>query len=434
MQYAATAAQYGAANPKLGELKIRLDQIDQSIQQEIKNLTVRAENDDAAAQQNERALRAAFEEEKEEANKLNDSAVHYTILKHESESSRSLYDGLLSKFKEAGVLAGLRNSNIVVVDQALESDKPARPIVPLNLGLGLFLGLMCGVGSAFIAENLDDKINSGDDAEAITTLPALGVVPSWKNPVGLKISNGSARALASQSGICVLSFSRSQPAEAFRAIRTSIIQSTRRDVSTSIVFTSALSGEGKSTVSLNCAAAFAQQGSRVLLVEADMRRPMLKAYLNLNCTSGLSSMIRGETCSDVPVKLPSLPTLSIIPAGPPTGYPADLLGSDQMKELVTKWSSQYDYVFFDTPPALSVTDAVVLAPHCNLVVLVARSKVTRKQALHRTCMLFRRLQPRILGVVVNGFDSDSPEFAAYYGYESNSKLGGGYHTPIPKNV
>jgi capsular exopolysaccharide synthesis family protein len=434
MQYAASAAQYGAANPKLGEMKIRLDQIEQSIEQEIKNLTIRAENDDVAAQQNEKALRVAFEDEKEEANKLNDSAVQYTILKHEAESSRTLYDGLLAKFKEAGVLAGLHNSNIVVMDQALESDKPARPILLLNLALGIFVGLMCGVGSAFAAENLDDKINSADDAEAIAMVPVLGVVPSWKNPKGLKISNGSQRALASQSGICVLSFSRSQPAEAFRAIRTSIIHSTRRGESTSIIFTSALSGEGKSTVSLNCAAAFAQQGARVLLVEADMRRPTLKTYLNLNCSTGLSSLIRGEASPELPVKLPSLPTLSIIPAGPPTGYPADLLGSDQMKELVTKWSKQYDYIFFDTPPALSVTDAVVLAPFCNLVVLVARSKVTRKQALHRTCMLFRRLQPRVLGVVVNGFDSDSPDFAAYYGYENDSKSGGGYHTPIPKNV
>ena len=105
-----------------------------------------------------------------------------------------------------------------------------------------------------------------------------------------------------------------------------------------------------------------------------------------------------------------------------------------MKEIITVWNSQYDYIFFDTPPALSVTDAVALAQHCDLVILVARAKVTRRQALHRTSTLFHRMWPRVLGVVLNGFDSDSPDFAAYYGYDNNSKLGGGYHTPIPKTL
>jgi capsular exopolysaccharide synthesis family protein len=330
------------------------------------------------------------------------------------------------------VLAGLRNSNIVVVDQALPPDRPARPIIALNLGLGLFIGLLCGISTAFVAENVDDKINTADQAEEVAMVQALGVIPTWKLPARRKASTTALPAGIRETGICVLSHPRSQPSEAFRTIRTAIIQSTRRGTSTSIVVTSAMPGEGKSTVSLNCAAAFAQQGSRVLLVEADMRRPVLNAYLNLNQSTGLSSMIKGESGPELPIMLPSLPTLSVIPAGPATAYPADLLGSERMKQLVTAWAAEYDYIFFDTPPALSVTDAVVLAPHCDLVVLVARSKVTRRQALLRTCILFSRIKPRVLGVILNGFDMNSPDFAAYYGYKNNSQSGAGYYAPLPK--
>jgi polysaccharide biosynthesis transport protein len=267
MQYAETATHYGAANPKLMELRGRVDRIDETILQEIQNLRLRAENDYVAAQRTENALRAAFEDEKNEANQLDESAVQYTILKHEVESNRTLYDGLLKKFKEASVLGGLRGSNILVVDEALVPDRPARPNILLNLGLGLMIGLLCGVGAAFAAENLDDTISTADEAEEVSRVPALGVVPSWRVPGRREASELALQPGIRESGICVVAHSRSRPAEAFRAIRTSIIQSTRPGISTPILMTSASTGEGKSTVSLNCAAAFAQQGARVLLVK-----------------------------------------------------------------------------------------------------------------------------------------------------------------------
>jgi len=415
MQYAEAATQYGVANPKLMQLKSRVNEIGETIQQEIQKLRLRAENDYVAAQRTESALRAAFEGEKNEANQLNDSAVQYTILKHEVESNRTLYDGLLKKFKEAAVLGGLRGSNILVVDEALVPDRPARPNVLLNLGLGMMIGLLCGVGTAFVVENLDDTIGTADEAEEVSGVRALGVVPSWRVPGRREASELALLPGIRESGICVLAHSRSRPAEAFRAIRTSIIQSTRPGISTPIVMTSASTGEGKSTVSLNCAAAFAQQGSRVLLVEADMRRPVLNAFLNLKLSKGLSSMIQGESCPDLPFALPSFPKLFVIPAGPQTSSPSELLGSERMKELITAWRLEYDYIFLDTPPALSVTDAVVLAPACDLVILVARAKVTQRQALRRVSTIFARLRPRVLGVILDGLDMDNADFAAYYG-------------------
>jgi capsular exopolysaccharide synthesis family protein len=432
MQYAQASTHYGAANPTLIEMKSKMSELDETIQQEIQNLSARAQSDYLAAQQNESDLRGVFETEKQEANKLNDSAVQYTILKHDMESNRTLYDGLLTKFKEAGVLAGLHSSNILVMDEGLPADRPARPIVLLNLGLGMMVGLMCGVGAALVAENVDDTITTAEDAEDVAMVPVLGVIPTWKLPGTQRAPNTSLHHGSRESGVSVFSYPRSQPSEAFRAIRTSIIQSTRRDSSTVILVTSPSPGEGKSTVSLNLAVVFAQQAARVLLVEADMRRPVLNADLNLDRSRGLSSMLKGEPCADFPIVLPSHPNLSVIPAGPQTSYPAELLGSDRMKELIATWRAEYDYIVFDTPPALMVTDALVLASHCDAIILIARSKVTRRLALFRASALFSRIRFPVLGIIVNGFDPSSADFAAYYGYENNSHSGAGYFAPLPK--
>ena len=325
--------------------------------------------------------------------------------------------------KEAGVLAGLRSTNVVVLDSALPTDRPARPIIPLNLAAGLAAGMLIGVAGMFVLENVDETIGTPDDVEQVTMVPALGIVPRWKRPAKVKQTSSTEM---KETKILLVSQPTSQASEAYRAIRTALMELTRRGVSNVLLVTSALPEEGKTTTSLNCAAAFAQQGARVLFVEADMRRPKVASLLNVDNSMGLSSMISGEQCLDLPVKLPSMPKMSIIPAGPRSTYPAELLGTPRMAELINQWRLEYDFVVIDTPPVLSVTDAVVLAPLCDAVVLVARSRVTKRQSLQRARSLFLRTRTRVAGVVVNGFQVDSPEYGAYYGFEHNSKQGRGY--------
>jgi capsular exopolysaccharide synthesis family protein len=430
LEYAEDSTKYGSAHPRLVELQSKRNQTDIAIQDEVKRLGESAEVDFMAARDIETGLRASFEREKEDANKLNDSAIQYTILKHEVESNRALYDGLLKKLKETGLLAGLRSSNIIIVDPARATYRPARPIVPLNLAVGLFGGLLMGVVFAFVAENMDDCVNTADDAERIAMVPSLGMIPRWKRRANLQSAKHSSSLEIRETGMLVVSQSRSQPAEAFRAIRTSIIQSIRPGVSTVILVTSPLPCEGKTTVALNCAAAFAQQRARVLLVEADLRRPKLRAQLNLTVSKGLTSMISGEQCADLPVKLPGLPYLSVVPAGMLAAFPAELLASEGMSALIKKWRGEYDYIIFDTPPVMAVTDAVVLAAYCDVVVLVAKSRTTTKQSLQRARTLFLRSQSRVLGVIVNCFDPNSPDYASYYGYDSKSEAASGYFTPV----
>jgi polysaccharide biosynthesis transport protein len=424
-EYAEAAMKYGSAYPKLMQMQSEMKDLDESISTQRGVLAARAENDFLAAQQIEGGLRSAFEQAKEDANQMNDSSVQYSVLKHEVDSSRDLYDGLQKKLKEAGVLAGLRSTNFVVLDPGLSSDRPARPIVPVNLGIGLAGGMLIGVAGMFVLENVDETVSTPDDVEQVTMVPALGIVPRWKRPSRIKISTTAGMSIK-ETKILLISQPTSQAAEAYRAIRTSLMEMTRRGVSNVLLVTSALPEEGKTTTSLNCAAAFAQQGSRVLFVEADMRRPKVDGLLNLNRAVGLSSMISGEPCPGLPVRLPSMPKLAVIPAGPRSTYPAELLGTPRMAELVNQWRAEYDFVVIDTPPVLSVTDAVVLAPLCDAVVLVARSRVTKRQSLHRARSLFLRTRTRVAGVVVNGFDVDSPDYGAYYGFENNSKAGRGY--------
>ncbi len=424
-EYAEASTKFGASYPRLIQIQSEMAALDDSIKAQVEDLAARAQNDFLAAQQSEAGLRSAFEEAKDDANRLNDSAVQYTVLKHEVESNRDLYDGLQKKLKEAGVLAGLRSTNVVILDPGMTSDRPARPIVPLNLGVGLLGGFLIGFAGMFVVENMDETISTPDDAEQVTMLPALGLVPRWKRPSKVRASTSSSLAVK-ETKILVVSQPRSQAAEAYRAIRTAIMQVTRRDLCNVLLFTSALPDEGKTTTSLNCAAAFAQQGARVLFVEADMRKPKVTTLQNLHTSVGLSSMIAGETCVDLPLKLPSMPKLSVIPSGPRTTYPAELLSSPEMAGLITKWRQEYDYVVIDTPPVLSVTDAMVLSPLCDAAILVARSRVTKRQSLQRARTLFLRTRTRVAGVVVNAFDIDSPDYGGYYGFENDSKQGQQY--------
>ena len=429
LEYAQATAKYGSEYPKLTQLKSGLKELDQTIVTEVQNLASRAQNDYLAAQHTEDAVRAGFEQAKQEANVLNNRAVQYSILKHEAESGQSLYDNLSKQLKEAGILAGLHSTNIITVDPARPSDRPAKPSFPINLAAGLLAGLVVGVAGAFVVENCDESITTPDQAEQLSMVPALGLVPRSKLLSGkAKLRNLKGRP-GSNPRVLVAYQPHSQVAEAYRALRTSILQMTRESQNNVLLFTSALPEDGKTTTSLNCAVALAQQGTSVLLVEADMRRPTLSSHLGLNGSEGLSSLIDSGISEGLPMSMSSVPNLSVIPAGPKPLYPVELLGSPRMAELVHKWRSEYNYVLIDAPPVLSVTDAVVLSPYCDAVILVVRSGVTRKQSLLRVRDLFMRSQTRIAGVVINAFNLKSADHYHYFGYEPTSGSRRGYYIP-----
>jgi len=417
-EYAQLAAKYGSSYPRVVQLQSELNELDASISQEVTKVgeTVRAEYQ--ASLKSEQMLQATFDKQKGEAYKLNEDAIQYAILRRDVESSRDLYEGLLKKLKEAGILAGLKSSNINIVDQASVPVEPVEPNIPLNMALGLMAGLLGGVALAFIVENVDNSIRTPQDIETYCSLPSLGVIPS----VVLNGKNGhKLLASASQRQQFILPVTMQQrnsgSAEAFRALRTSLLLSSPGAPPQVILVTSAMMQEGKSFTALNLAVVLAQTGQKVLLVDSDMRRPAVHKYLGLAMNRSLSACLAGtETPDQVVVAVDEIPGLHVIPAGHMPPYPSEMLASDAMPQLLQRWRGEYRYIVIDTPPVLAVTDAVVCARAADVVVLIARSEKTGRQSLVRTRDILRKVRANIAGVVVNDLSFNSVEYRQYYGH------------------
>jgi capsular exopolysaccharide synthesis family protein len=422
VQYAQASAKFGSAYPLLGQLRTQLAQVDESIQAEIGKLAARAENDYLAAKHSEGMLSDLFEKQKAEANRLNDKAVQYTILKQDVESSRRLYDDLLGKLKEGGVLAGLHSTNIVVLDPARTGAEPARPIYLLNLGIGFALGLFGGIALAFVRDSLDNTLYTPEDVEETVALPCVGIVPELTVRVRFlrRLRPGKNRVLASTTS----NNPSWQMAESYRALRTWILHSDAEAPPKVIVVTSALPREGKTTTSLNTAIALAQDGAKVLLLEADLRRPCFHTLVETRSPSGLIGLLTGpDGCKPEFINHPQVANLCVLPAGLGTSSPAELLGSLRMKRFLDFCREKFDFILIDTPPVLSFADAAIVSRNADALLFVIRSEHTTKQSCLRARDVMERANIRISGILVNGANVNSADYQYYYGYSSAKYLG-----------
>jgi polysaccharide biosynthesis transport protein len=420
IQVAELSTQFGPSYPKVAQLNNQLKEIDAQIQQELKKIVERVRGQYLAAQQQETMLRAEFDRQKQEANKLNENAIDYTLLKRDVDVNRQLYEGLLEKLKEAGVTAGLRSNNIHIVDAARTPMYPTEPNIPRNLVFAFVLGLTTGIGMAFLLENMDNTVRTTEQAQIISGLPALGMIPMGSKN-GLDSAGKKLMSVASsREAIELVTQARpqSQMAESYRALRTSLLLSNLGTPPRIIMITSARPQEGKTTTSINTAIVLAQKGVRVLLVDADLRRPSVHKTLGMGPRSGLSNVLTGSaTLENAITRSPILSNLFILPAGTPPPNPAELLASANMRDLLTDLRDKYDHIVIDTPPTLSVTDAVVLSQRVDAIILVIRSSKTTKQALRRARDILAQVNARITGVLLNAVDLTSPDYYYYYEYQ-----------------
>lgn len=429
IQGAQLDTQFGSSYPKLQQLNNQLKEVDAQIQLELKKNLQHMRGEFLAAQQHENMLQAAMEKQKQEANRLNESAIEYSLLKRDLDTNRTLYEGLLERLKEAGVTASLRSNNFRIVDVARVPTAPAEPNIPRNLLFGLGFGVALGMGTAFLMEGLDNTVRTPEQAQAISALPSLGMIPLGSlNPS----EPGLRRRLsfASKEVVELITQARpqSQMAESYRALRTSLLLTSLGAPPKVILVTSALPQEGKTTTSINSAIVLAQKGGRVLLIDADLRRPSVHKALGLGPRTGLSNVLTGNACLQPTIIQSSLlPSLFILAAGTPPPNPAELLASVQMRDILTELRDQYDHIVIDTPPTLSVTDAVVMSPSADSVILVIRSGQTSKQALRRARDILTRVNARIAGVLLNAADLKSADY--YYYYEYRGKYGDRYYQP-----
>jgi succinoglycan biosynthesis transport protein ExoP len=422
--YADAVNQYGPNYPKVKRLMAQKEELEQDLEKARKTILDSVDQEFNTSRQRVQLLQEALDKQKADANDLAEKLVQYHILKHDAESNKTLYDGLLQKLKEAGITAGLRSSNIRVVDPALAPVSPSRPQKARNILLAILVGLVGGVGLALFREYLDNTVKSPDDIEALTGLPSLAVVPALPGLNGhhKRFSPFSREALpeaASAPRVELLAFvqPKSQISEAFRALRTSLLLSQAEHPPQVILVTSALPREGKTTAAVNLAVTLAQLGDRTLLMDSDLRKPGVRRVLNLTVgkEGGLSSYLAGVMAlDDVIIPHPTIKNLDALTTGPVPPSPADLLSSHRMREALVELRRRYKFIVIDSPPILAATDAVILSSLTDGVLLVVRSGETPKEAFTRTRDLLGAVKSRLLGVVLNAVDSNAPDY--YYSY------------------
>ncbi len=423
-QYAQLTAKYGSAYPRVEQVGTQLNQVEASITTQIAEIRQRLQEEFRAALETELGLNTELEKEKQEAYRMNDAGIQFAILKRDFESSRDLYEDLMKKLKESGIVAGLHSTNVDVIDPAEVPDKPAEPRVLLNVAVGLMFGMFGGMGLAFLLENLDTTITAPENGDILANLPVLGVVPHMD-------LNGSRRHKQLSNEEKLLPFLLSRPeshfAEAFRALRTTLLLSSPGAPPKVMIISSAAPGEGKTTVSVNCALALAQKGSRVLLVDADMRRSGVQGRLRLTGELGLSSCLAGTLEAAELIKpLPGGMGLDVLPAGQRPPNPVELLDSSRMRALLDQWRGDYDHIIIDTPPLVGLSDALVLSPSADAVLLVARSGKTTRQSLRRAHEMLNRVNAHTAGVIINDLNVNSVDYYGYYGYYGSAYED--YHT------
>jgi capsular exopolysaccharide synthesis family protein len=420
--YTEAVNQYGPNFPKVLRFQAQLKEVDDQIARESKGIVLQLESDYREAKQKEGLIRQALEQQKAVTNDMAEKMVQYNILKRESEADKSLYEGLLTKLKEAGISEGLKSSNIRVVDPAMIPSYPARPAKARNIALAFLVGLVGGIGLALLREYLDNTVKTPDDIETLTRLPSLAVVPAFGDGAGPKhrmgfFGAGSRNGHEKRIELVAQHLPKSQMSEAFRALRTALLLSQPDHPPQVILVTSALPREGKTTAAANLAVTLAQLGDKTVLVDADLRKPGVGRLLNLGSGkyAGLSSYLAGVSTLDlVTVPHPAIPNLAAIPTGPLPPNPADLLSSHKLAEAIAELRTKYKVVVIDSPPIMAATDAVILSVQTDGVLLVVRSGETPKEAFTRTRDLLVSVKSRLLGVVLNAVDASAPDY--YYSY------------------
>lgn len=404
-QYVDALGQYGPNFPRVVRLSDQVSEIQSLVDRERNRAVERIRHDYAAAMERERLVSAAVAREKVEVGKLNQLLIQHNILRREFETNQQLYDNLLQRLKDATLSAGLRATNIHVIDRALQPTIPIWPRKLLSIVVALLVGSILGVTLAFCQEALDDSIKDAQEVESLIASPCLAIIPaangtgSYPHLLGPK--QGGVRENG-HLGFVVLKEPTSVVAESYRALRTSILLSTASHAPQVLLVTSSQPNEGKTSISLNLSLSLAQRGGRVLIIDGDLRRPAIAKQFGMVNEKGLSSILAGVHKLDEALQSTErAPSLWVLPAGPYPPNPAELLSSSRMRELLSELRERFDYLVVDTPPSLILTDATILSTLVDGVILVVESGVTSRAALTRTYRILTSAGGRVLGVVLN---------------------------------
>ena len=320
----------------------------------------------------------------------------YFVAKRDLETQQRIRDSIILRILQETVDEKLPKTTLVtVIDAAEEAMRPVRPNIPLNLSLGVIVGLIMGFGLAFFIEYLDTSVKTIDDVERSLQAPVLGVIPQ---NVGSLIDEGP----------------DSPHAEAYRVLRTNVMFSRKDTNLNSLTVVSGGAGEGKSTTIFNLSVVFAQNGHRILLVDSDLRRPSLHKMLNVSNSVGLTNYLLRQNSLEEVIQTTSIPTLHFMPSGKLPSSSLGVLNSAQMREFIQTAKARYDFVFFDSPPIMGVSDASILASEVEMSLLVIQYRKYPQVMTVRAKQMVEKVGGLLLGVVLNNINISQDSYYYYY--------------------
>jgi capsular exopolysaccharide synthesis family protein len=400
---------YGANHPQMVAIQTELEELKKQKAKEAKRILGSLRNEYKLALAREESVKRALDDQKTESLTMNKKAVQYGVLQRQAESSRNIYELLIKRFKETSLTEEMKTGNIRVVDKAEVPKNPIKPRKQLNLILALVVGLMGGVGLAFFIEYLDNTIKLPNEVKDDLKIPYLGPVP---------IFAGETTQEGISDELVLIHSPKSTASESFRGIRTGILFSSADTPPQVILVTSAAPGEGKSSCVANLGATLAMAGSKVVILDCDMRRPRLHKIFNCPREIGISSVLVGTSPLSHVVVHTVVENLDLIPCGPIPPNPSEIVGSRKIKQLIDELRKHYQHILIDSPPITAVTDAVLLSQVSDSVLLVIRAGDTPKPVIQNGIEQLKNVNAHIMGAILNGIKTgrDSYYYYQYYYY------------------
>lgn len=422
---------YGPDNPKIQEVRSQISDLEGQIETSRKALAAKLKADYQRAVQDEQSLQSALNRSKLAAVDENQASIKYNILKQDVETARGLYTDFLQKTNQAKAQIAEQNNNIKVIQNAVIPASPVGPQRMQVIAIGFFFGLLAGIGLALFLDYLDDTIKSLDDVERYVQLPMLGVIPSlttggkrtlWNKDDQKQIAlseNGSHLGLeikqnSVQSKLLSNLDGHSIAGEAYRALRTSLLMSSAGNPPKTILITSSMASEGKTTTAVNTAISLAQLGAQVMIIDCDLRRPSLHKQLDISSAKGVSNYLSANTELASLIQKLEIPNLSVIPSGPIPPNPAELLSSPKMKEMIQELGRSFDHIIIDSPPIGNVTDPIILSTIVDGTTMVIHGGKTSRAMAQRSRKDLLNVGSKIFGVVLNNVDLRKEGYDYYY--------------------
>lgn len=392
-------------HPDIQDMRSRLAGLDQQIRQQIDTVRSSMQTDYDIVSRREQRLYASIQELREQSIELSKQTLEYGRLKREYDQSKSFLEDMLARSKEADIASTSPVNNIRVIEPARPPNRPFSPNVPRSIAVAIAFGLLLGIGMVIGADFIDQTIRTPDDVERHLSLDTLTALPT--------LAEDNANLLR----------------EAFQTARTALMLAARGDGCHIVQVTSAIPAEGKTTVAVNLAKVMAAGGSRVLLVDADLRKPRVHRLIGAKNVRGLTSVVLGEhRLADVLHPFPDLPSMAILTSGPLPPNPPEVFGKESFHRILAQARQQYDWVVIDTPPVASVTDPVICARAADMVLLVVQYGGAKRPVIRESVRMLGRTGTRIAGVALNKVDIKRDSYYYMSSYSYYSRYGHSYYS------